>query len=116
MRRSEEEVLPLYIGSSSVVKGGVFSHLVENGTVQQKYSFVARNKFGTLRDLDIAEAVGNAYGDLQWGQKLDGMIAGKEETESGIYEKFDDENILENKSRRLLARVWQRAMKRELSK
>jgi hypothetical protein len=62
-------IIALSIGPSSVVKGGLLSDLVGNKTAQQKDSFVAGHRFRTLKDLEIAEAIGNTSGDLQWGQR-----------------------------------------------
>jgi hypothetical protein len=89
------------IGPSLVVKGGVLSYLVGSKTVQQKYSFVARDRFRTMKDLDIAEAIGNISGNLKWGANLEGVAKGTginteavvEEMGSQLTDKYDDGDL-----------------------
>jgi hypothetical protein len=57
----------VYIGPSSVVKGGIITFMVESKRVQQKYSFVPRERMPVLNDIDVARVVHNTYGDIVVG-------------------------------------------------
>jgi hypothetical protein len=55
----------LYLGPSAVVKGGFLTYVVQSGRVQQKYSFVPRQKLPSIGDLDVAAIAGRLYGDVK---------------------------------------------------
>ncbi len=56
--------MAIYLGPSSVVKAGVLSYITETGKVQQKYSFIPREKLLQLEDIDVAQVAGDLYGRI----------------------------------------------------
>lgn len=56
--------IALYLGPSSVVKAGILTYVVQSGRIQQKYSFIPREKLPLLEDIDVAEVAGNLYGRI----------------------------------------------------
>jgi hypothetical protein len=76
----------LYLGPSAVVKSGILTYGVLSGRVQQKYSFVPREKLPTLEDLDVAAVTGEVYGDVRRMAK--GVYGGGDE---GSHGKAEDQ-------------------------
>ena len=59
--------MSVYLGPSAVVKGGVITFMTESKRVQQKYSFVPRERMPLVEDLDIIRVAGEVYGDIVGG-------------------------------------------------
>lgn len=61
----------IYVGPSSVVKAGILSYIVQSGRVQQKYSFVPRERLPQLDDIDVAQVAGDMYGRIVLSDKVE---------------------------------------------
>jgi hypothetical protein len=79
----------LYLGPSAVVKSGVLTYGVISGRVQQKYSFVPREKLPTLEDLDVAAVTGELYGEVR--RVAEGAYGGDDEGSHDEPEELGDQ-------------------------
>jgi hypothetical protein len=69
----------VYIGPSAVVRSGIITFLVESKRVQQKYSFVPRERMPLLNDLDVARIARDTYGEIVVKDENDDKLEGRPE-------------------------------------
>jgi hypothetical protein len=55
----------IYLGPSETVKGGILTLSLTTSRVQHKYSFVARDRFPKVNDIDVSHAAKMIYGKFR---------------------------------------------------
>jgi hypothetical protein len=76
------------------VKGGILTLSLATGRVQQKYSFVARDRFPKVNDIDVSHAAKMIYGKLTKANKdLDDVPACSDRPETEEVNAESDEEV-----------------------